>query len=298
MSEYSFDRVKTLLCENSEFIEGVLEEYLSYEAIGTTPLADAMRYSVLGGGKRIRAFLTMTAAQIFGGEERAAAPFAAAIEMIHAYSLIHDDLPAMDNDDMRRGKPSCHKAFGEAVALLAGDSLLSLAFQTIASNEYATPAATITVGRSYGRLSGVLGMAGGQELDLSGTIDNYEKLCHMYNLKTGALICAALFAGYYAATDEHDEEILDRLQTYGVALGLAFQIQDDVLDVIGDEALVGKPIGSDEKNDKHTSTYYMTTSEAIEEYRGLTETACRAIESVPGGEVLAELARYLCTRKF
>lgn len=298
MSEYNFDRVKTLLQENSEFIEGVLEDYLSYDAIGVTPLADAMRYSVLGGGKRIRAFLTMATARMFGADERAAAPFAAAIEMIHAYSLIHDDLPAMDNDDMRRGKPSCHKAFGEAVALLAGDSLLSLAFQTIASNEFATPAATVTVGRSYGRLSGVAGMAGGQELDLSGTIDNYEKLCHMYNLKTGALICAALFAGYYAATDEPSDDVLDSLQTYGIALGLAFQIQDDVLDVIGDEALVGKPIGSDEKNDKHTSTYYMTTDEAVKEYRGLTEAACRAIEDLPGSETLTDLARFLCTRKF
>lgn len=298
MSKTDFERIQNKLRENSEYMERVLEEYLSPEAIGDTPLADAMRYSVLGGGKRIRAFLVMQSAEMFGADRSAAAPFAAAMEMIQSYSLIHDDLPAMDDDDMRRGKPSCHKAFGEAVALLAGDSLLSLAFQTAASNTLVSSTAVATVCRSYARLSGIAGMAGGQELDLAGNIDNYETLCHMYNMKTGALICASLFAGYYAATDEHDPAVLERLQEYGIALGLAFQIQDDVLDVIGDEKLVGKPIGSDEKNDKHTSTYYMSAEDAIKEYEALTEAACSAIGDLPGGDILCELARYLCQRKF
>lgn len=286
------------LKENSDYIEKVLENCLSEENIGSGDLADAMRYAVLGGGKRIRAYLVMKTGQMFGATPEMCAPFAAAIEMIHAYSLVHDDLPAMDNDDMRRGKPSCHKAFGEATALLAGDALLSMAFQIAAGNTAVDPRSAARVACEYGRLSGILGMAGGQEIDLSGNAGSYDELCRMYDMKTGALICASLFAGYYAAKPVPDLITLSKLQEYGLGIGLAFQIQDDVLDVVGDEALVGKPIGSDDKNDKHTSLAYMSVEDAIREYTSLTDKAVSEIKDIEGSEPLVALAYYLCRRDY
>lgn len=293
----NFD-IKASLKENSEYIEHILENYLSADNIGNGALADAMRYAVLGGGKRIRAYLVMKTGEIFGATPEMCAPFAAAIEMIHAYSLVHDDLPAMDNDDMRRGKPSCHKAFGEATALLAGDALLSMAFQIAAGNTAVDPRSAATIASEYGRLSGILGMAGGQEIDLGGNAGSYDDLCRMYDMKTGALICASLFAGYYAAKPVPDLIILSRLQDYGLNLGLAFQIQDDVLDVIGDETIVGKPIGSDDKNDKHTSLAYMSVESAIKEYGKLTDKAVEAIVNIDKSEPLVSLAYYLCRRDY
>ena len=290
--------IKASLKENSEYIERVLEDYLSVDNIGDSALADAMRYAVLGGGKRIRAYLVMKTGEMFGATPEMCAPFAAAIEMIHAYSLVHDDLPAMDNDDMRRGKPSCHKAFGEATALLAGDALLSMAFQIAAGNTTVDPRSAARVACEYGRLSGILGMAGGQEIDLLGNAGSYDELCRMYDMKTGALICASLFAGYYAAKPVPDLMMLSRLQNYGLNLGLAFQIQDDVLDVIGDEAVVGKPIGSDDKNDKHTSLAYMSVESAIEEYKNLTDKAVDEIKNIENSEPLLSLAYYLCRRDY
>lgn len=293
----NFDTAAALI-QNSEYIEGVLEGYLSPKSIGTGALADAMRYAVLGGGKRIRAYLVMTTGEMFGAATEECAPFAASIEMIHAYSLVHDDLPAMDNDDMRRGKPSCHKVFGEATALLAGDALLSLAFQTAAGNTVAAPRSSALVAAEYGRLSGAAGMAGGQEIDLGGNAGTYEELCHMFGLKTGALICASLYAGYFAAEPCPDPSVIAKLKEYGLSLGLAFQIQDDVLDVIGDESVLGKPVGSDDKNDKHTSLAYMSVEEAVKEYERLTDKAVAAISDIEGSEALVSLAYYLCKRKY
>lgn len=286
------------LKQNADLIEEVLSNYLSEQSIGSSKLSDAMRYSVLGGGKRIRAYLVIATGRMFGASFEKCAPFAAAIEMIHAYSLIHDDLPAMDNDDMRRGKPSCHKAFDEATALLAGDALLSLAFQTIAENAYVDPRSAVLTAAEYGKLSGVIGMAGGQEIDLKGNANSYDELCHMYNLKTGALICASLFAGYYAAEASPKCDILNKLKEYGLKLGLAFQIQDDVLDVCGDEGTLGKPIGSDDKNDKHTSLAYMDIESAIAEYEKLTNEAISAIKEFDGSDALVELALHLCKRNY
>ena len=293
----SIDIVKALK-ENSDYIETVLENYLSEEKIGNSALAEAMRYAVLGGGKRIRAFLVMETGKMFGATPEMCAPFAASIEMIHAYSLVHDDLPAMDNDDMRRGKPSCHKAFGEATALLAGDALLSMAFQIAAGNPFVDAKSAALVAAEYGRLSGIIGMAGGQEIDLLGNAGSYDELCYMYNLKTGALICSSLFAGYYAANPTPDKDIVNKLEEYGLNLGLAFQIQDDVLDVCGDEAVIGKPVGSDDKNDKHTSLAYMSVEDAIKEYNALTDKAVSSIVDFNNSEVLSALAYYLCRREY
>lgn len=292
-----FDIVASMK-DNSVYTEKVLESYLSSDKIGDSALADAMRYAVLGGGKRIRAYLVMMTGKMFGATPEMCAPFAASIEMIHAYSLVHDDLPSMDNDDMRRGKPSCHKAFGEATALLAGDSLLSMAFEIAAGNDNVDPRSAARVAAEYGRLSGILGMAGGQEIDLGGNAGSYDELCKMYNMKTGALICASLYAGYYAACAVPDEKVVAKLKEYGLKLGLAFQIQDDVLDVCGDEAVIGKPVGSDDKNDKHTSLAYMSVDDAVKEYLKLTDEAVAAIRDIDGSEALAELAYHLCNRKF
>jgi len=286
------------LKSNSQKIESVLEEYLSPERIGEGKLGEAMRYAVLGGGKRIRAYLVAATGEIFGASFEMCAPFAAAIEMIHAYSLIHDDLPCMDDDDIRRGKPSCHKKFGEATALLAGDALLSEAFATVASNDKVSPLSVAKVCREYGTLSGIIGMAGGQETDLAGDFDTYEKLCEMYAKKTGGLIWASVFAGYLASTDSPDEKIVEKLKTYAYSLALAFQIQDDVLDVESDTATLGKPVGSDDKNDKHTSIAYMGLAEAKTEYRRLTEVAVEALEGIDGADALASLADFLCSRKY
>ncbi len=293
----NFD-ISAALRSNSDYIEKVLEDYLSVKNIGDDALADAMRYAVLGGGKRIRAYLVMATGKIFGATSDMCVPFAAAIEMIHAYSLVHDDLPAMDNDDMRRGKPSCHKAFGEATALLAGDALLSMAFQIAAGNPSVDPRSAALTAAEYGRLSGILGMAGGQEIDLGGNAGSYDELCHMYNLKTGALICASLYAGYFAAVSVPDPAVTLKLKEYGLKLGLAFQIQDDVQDVCGDEAVIGKPVGSDDKNDKHTSLAYMTIDDAVREYMKLTDEAVVAVSDIKGSEALVELAYHLCNRKF
>lgn len=240
----------------------------------------------------------METGRMFGATAEMCAPFAASIEMIHAYSLVHDDLPAMDNDDMRRGKPSCHKAFGEATALLAGDALLSMAFEIAAGNPHVDARSAALVAAEYGKLSGIIGMAGGQEIDLLGNADSYDKLCHMYNFKTGALICASLFAGYYAANPSPNKAIIKKLEEYGLNLGLAFQIQDDVLDVCGDEAVIGKPIGSDDKNDKHTSLAYMSVEDAVKEYTSLTDKAVSAIAHINSSEVLSALAYHLCRREY
>lgn len=292
----NFD-IKTAIKENAEYTERVLERYLSKESIGDGALADAMRYATLGGGKRIRAYLVMKTGEMFGATPEMCAPFAAAIEMIHASSLVHDDLPAMDNDDMRRGQPSCHKAFGEAIALLAGDALLSLAFRISAENPHVDPRSAAKVTAEYGRLSGVLGMAGGQEIDLAGNAGSYEKLCDMYRMKTGALICASLFAGYYAAVTAPDGNVLCGLEKYGMYLGLSFQIQDDLLDVLGDESVLGKPVGSDDKNEKHTVLSYMSIEDATKEQKRLSDEAVAAVSEFPRNEALSALVYYLTIRK-
>lgn len=292
----NFD-IKASIKENAEYTEKILERYLSNENIGDGVLADAMRYATLGGGKRIRAYLVMKTGEMFGATPETCAPFAAAIEMIHASSLVHDDLPAMDNDDMRRGQPSCHKKFGEAIALLAGDALLSLAFRVSADNPCVDPSYAAKVTAEYGKLSGVLGMAGGQEIDLAGNAGSYEKLCDMYKMKTGALICASLFAGYYASEPEVDENILSGLEKYGTYLGLSFQIQDDLLDVLGDESVIGKPVGSDDKNDKHTVLSYMSIDDAINEHKRLSDEAVAAVSEFPKNDALSALVYYLSTRK-
>jgi len=216
-------------------------------------LHQAMRYSVLGGGKRLRPTLVYAVGQTFDVDSDALEAPAAAVEIIHAYSLIHDDLPAMDNDDLRRGKPTCHKAFGEALAILAGDALQALAFELLARETRWSASAQLAMLRLLSEACGSLGMAGGQAIDLAavGQSLTLSELERMHRCKTGALIRAAVLMGALAAGCSEGAcfEALDR---YGHEIGLAFQIQDDLLDVLGETAVIGKPQGSDIARGKPT----------------------------------------------
>lgn len=279
-------------------INRALSEYLTIPCEGQEIVPDAMRYSVENGGKRVRPVLTLEFCQACGGEAEAALPFACAIEMVHTYSLIHDDLPCMDDDDFRRGKPSCHKQFGESYALLAGDGLLTLAFETLASAQL--PAEDICRAvQALASCAGVRGMIGGQVLDLlseEGTPD-YALLEKIDRLKTGALMEAAVLLGCIAA-GVTDETLLNSARTYAQSLGLAFQIVDDILDVTGDVSQLGKPTGSDEKNQKVTFVRLLGLEQCRMLADKLTDRAIRALEDFPGDTAfLASFARELSVRK-
>ena len=290
-----FVDIKEKLNEAAALVENALEAYFPSDEQENT-LTEAMKYSLLGGGKRIRAFLTLSFAKMFGASVEAAMPFACALEMIQAYSLIHDDLPCMDDDDMRRGKPSCHKQFDEATALLAGDSLLTLAFEVCASNDLVSDRARVLAVKTLASLAGYKGMCGGQEIDLADDVDSYGKLSRLHLLKTSALIKAACLLGLYAADDTPSKSIVDNISEYADCLGIAFQIHDDILDVTGDSATLGKPVGSDEKNDKKTILAFMGIEEASELEYNLTQKAITSISDCPDNELPAQLAVWLLSR--
>lgn len=289
--------IEEILKTNAEKVEKALAEYLDNGFTGETVVSEAMRYSTLGGGKRIRAFLVLEFCKLFGGSEKAALPYACALECIHAYSLIHDDLPCMDDDDLRRGKPSCHKQFGEAEAVLAGDALLTYAFELCATNQYASHKSVRLAVTTLAHEAGSVGMVGGQTLDMQSSVAKYSELRNIYLKKTGALIRAACLLGYFAATDKPTQKDIDNIKLYADAVGLAFQIHDDVLDVRSDTATLGKNVGSDEKNDKKTSLKFMSLKEAEEEEALLTLLAVEAISEYPDSEALCKLAIWLLARK-
>lgn len=258
----------------------------------------AARYSLLGGGKRIRAVLVLSVCEMLGGNMAAAEQFAAAVEMLHCYSLIHDDLPCMDNDDLRRGRPSCHKAFGEATAMLAGDVLLTEAFEAIA-NASASAQACVRAAKALGAGAGSRGMVYGQELDLK-----YESLAAtekqlrlIHRNKTGALINAAVQMG--AAAAEADEEKCKALEAYAYGIGLVFQIVDDVLDVTSTPEQLGKPIGSDSENGKTTFATLYGVQGAMELAGQLNAKTCAELRGRFGEKAafLEQLAQRLLTRK-
>lgn len=244
--------------ERVELIEKALVEHLGEKTALSSTLCDSMKYSLTAGGKRLRPILLMAAADAVGARGLDFMPVACAMEMIHTYSLIHDDLPAMDNDDYRRGKLTNHKLYGDGMAVLAGDALLTQAFEVILRQENVAPEVLVQVVREISIAAGPNGMVGGQAIDLESenkriTMEELKKL-HMG--KTGALFRASLCCG--AILGGADSEQLEKLTTYAESFGLAFQITDDILDVIGDEAEIGKPVGSDERNNK--STYVTLTS--------------------------------------
>ena len=288
------------LNEYAEIINAYLEKALPQCDFGEAVVHEAMNYSLSIGGKRIRPVLVLEFCRVCGGNIEDALCLAAALEMVHTYSLIHDDLPCMDNDDMRRGMPSCHIKYGYEYALLAGDGLLTQAFGVIADSEFAkkNPALAIKAVAALSSLAGANGMIGGQVIDLKNENRKagLETISKMDELKTGALIkCAALFGCIAAGADE---EKIKAAEEYCNNIGLAFQIVDDILDVTGDEKNLGKPIGSDKESGK--STYYTLLGlEKAQEYADrLTDEATYALEIFgKESEFLKELAFMLAKRK-
>lgn len=255
----------------------------------------AMRYSLLDAGKRLRAALVLEFGRMSDADPEGAMSLACAVEMVHAYSLIHDDLPCMDNDDFRRGKPSCHKAFGEANALLAGDGLLTLAFETAASANLPESARLEAV-RILSQAAGVAGMIGGQVIDLEseGRQISTELLDTLYALKTGALLRAAAALGCIAGNAP--QAIHSAADAYATAYGLAFQITDDILDVVGDAEKLGKPVGSDGENRKTTYVTLFGIDGARQRAAEQIQRAMRSVEQLPDNGFLLWLAELVLTR--
>ncbi|MBC81674.1 MAG: geranyl transferase [Gammaproteobacteria bacterium] len=260
-------------------------------------LSEAMRYSVVNGGKRIRPILVYLTAEALGADLRLADKPATALELIHAYSLVHDDLPAMDDDDFRRGKASCHKQYDEATAILAGDALQTLAFQVIADTDKLSATIRIALISDLAKAVGVDGMVSGQALDLSHENNDVDlkELKQMHDLKTGALITTSVRFGGLVA--EADKTTLALITDFGKALGLAFQIRDDILDATGNDSDIGKPTGSDEERGKST---YVTTLGLKEAHVRLKEQQSRADEIAaslgPSGASLQQLTNLVVTR--
>lgn len=276
--------------------EKLIEELHESEALSET-LCASMKYSLMAGGKRLRPVLLMAAADAVGAEGDAYVTTGCAIEMIHTYSLIHDDLPAMDNDDYRRGKPTNHKVYGDGIAVLAGDALLTMAFEVMLRQQGATPEQLVAVVREMSMAAGSNGMVGGQVIDLEseGKEIDLGELRRMHMSKTGALFRAAIRSG--AILGGATEKQLAALTVYADKFGLAFQITDDILDVTGVEESIGKPVGSDARN--HKSTYVTLTS--LQDARKMAlDTIGEAIEALDDfgdeADFLRDLAGYLIER--
>lgn len=295
------DEFEKLLNQRAKIVDAALDFYLPRESDYPEKIHRAMRYSALAGGKRLRPVMVMESAKLFGLPFEKVLPTACGIEMIHTYSLIHDDLPVMDNDDYRRGKPTCHKVFGDAVALLAGDALLTHAFSVISKNsriDGISPLAVIEVIERVACEAGSKGMVGGQTVDIETTgmsIDK-ETLLYIDRHKTGCLICASLWAG--ARLAEASKQDLNVINKYGEKIGLIFQIVDDILDIKGDEKLLGKPIGSDAKNKKNTFPSLLGFQESLEMLECLCKEAKGLISEFDGSDFFMNLVDYLKSRRY
>ena len=281
-------------------METALSRLLPSPQVAPRRLHDAMRYSTLGGGKRVRAMLVFAAGEVAGAEPGRLEIPAAAVEMIHAYSLIHDDLPCMDDDVLRRGKPTCHVEFDEATALLAGDALQSLAFQILTDHPLsATPAAQLQMLQLFAVATGSRGMAGGQAIDLEsvGKALTLPELEFMHILKTGALIRASVMMGALCG-EELSRDAWDRLDRYGKRIGLAFQVVDDILDEEGDAATLGKTAGKDQAANKPTYTSLMGLAEAKALAEELLGEAHAAVDGLgERARRLHELAEFIVHRE-
>lgn len=282
-----FENIKEKLSQNALLIENALDDYYNYSDNDYTLLIEAQRYGLLGGGKRIRAFLVLEFCRLFSGEIKQAIPYACAIEMIHASSLIHDDMPCMDNDDVRRGKPSTHKAFGETMALIAGDAMLTAAFEAAIKNpclDDVTNAKAILI---LAESTGNRGMLAGQAIDtIAGKNKlDFETLVCLHKLKTGKLISASVKLGCIAAgISSTDEKYLAAVK-YAEDIGLAFQIIDDILDY------------QEGKRELNSFLSFMSLEEAINYANNLTESGIKAISFYDDG-ALTELALYLTKREY
>ena len=279
-------------------IEAVLSAEIE-QCDASHSLREAMAYACLGGGKRIRPVLVYGANRALDGNLADADPAAAAVELIHSYSLVHDDLPAMDDDELRRGKASVHKAFDEAIAILAGDALQSLAFAVLAETSRSHTAATqLRQIQVLAAAIGANGMVGGQCLDCcaTGSESSLQALEALHRLKTGALIRASVLLGAHSAEGATDQQLAD-FQLYADCIGLAFQIQDDILDVTTDTASLGKPQGSDQHNDKTTYVSLLGLEQAQSRTSELTEQAISALARFGSeADLLRELAIFITSR--
>ena len=292
---------KTEMAERTAQIEQIIKKYLPKEEGYQKTIMEAMNYSVLAGGKRLRPMLMQETYRLFGGRSEVIEPFMAAIEMIHTYSLVHDDLPAMDNDEYRRGKKTTHAVYGEAMGILAGDALLNYAYET-AARAFAMEPGNPGVCQAFQILTakaGIYGMVGGQTVDVESEGKpgmTKEKLDFIYRLKTSALIEGAMLTGaVLAGATQGEQKIIE--QTAG-EVGLAFQIQDDILDVTSTMEILGKPIGSDEKNHKITYVTYEGIEKAKADVASLSEQAIARMDSlVVKNEYLMELLRYQIRRE-
>ena len=291
------------LQQKVEHINEVLEKFLPAEEGQQRIIFEAMNYSVRAGGKRLRPILMEETYHMFGGSSAVIEPFMAAIEMIHTYSLVHDDLPAMDNDEYRRGKKTTHAVYGEAMGILAGDALLNLAYET-AAKAFGMEVADTRVARAFAVLAkkaGVYGMVGGQVVDVESEKSDdcsitREKLDFIYRLKTGALIESSMMIGAILAGASSDE--VSRVEQIAAKLGLAFQIQDDVLDVTSTLEVLGKPVGSDEKNNKATYVTFEGLDKAVSDVERISKEAEEQLDDLGYDDAfLKELFEYLIHRE-
>ena len=299
MSTTTGMRLDAALKQVAAEVETALEDLLPTAEGGEARLCEAMRYATLGGGKRMRAFLVIEAASLFRVDRRCAARVAASVEMIHAYSLIHDDLPAMDDDDMRRGKPSAHRAFDEATAILAGDALQARAFEVLAEPDtHSNPDARIELVQAISHAIGARGMCGGQMIDMLGNGQDlgHEAIARMQALKTGRLIQFSAEAG--AMLGRAPIQQRHALAAYGRDLGAAFQIADDVLDVTGTEAEIGKTVGKDIAQGKATLVAVWGVDRARAQAEALATQAATHLETFgEDARLLRDLAAFVVSRR-
>jgi len=294
--------LKRLLETYAGRVEQALDHYLPSPNIEPIRLHAAMRYATLGGGKRIRAALVYATGEALGADADDLDAAASAVELVHAFSLVHDDLPSMDDDDLRRGRPTCHRQFDEATALLAGDALQTLAFEVLTTDSTGTDRvrSRLAMINILASASGSRGMAGGQALDIEATGQklDLDQLINIHQLKTGALIHAAVSLGALAANVK-DDEVNTGLNEYGRCIGLAFQIVDDILDITADTATLGKPQGSDIAANKATFPAIMGLQAARERANSLLDTALASLHPLgDNGRSLADLARFIVQRHY
>lgn len=292
---------KQSLKQRANYVEELLSQYMPKEEGYQKTIMESMNYSLSAGGKRLRPILTLEACKMVGGNEVDAIPFAVAIEMIHTYSLIHDDLPALDNDDLRRGRKTNHIVYGEDIAILAGDALLNYAFETMLSTsiEKENPKKYLRAINEIAKSSGIYGMIGGQVADVQSenTQISKEKLDYIHNNKTAAIIMGCMRAGAIIG-DANDDE-LENITKYAKNIGLSFQIVDDILDIIGDESKLGKKVGSDIENHKSTYPSLIGLEKSKEIANGLIEEAKLSIKNIKNdGEFLCGLADYIIDRDY
>lgn len=293
----NFDKILT---ERTEYVNRIVEKYAPKEEAMQKVIMEAMNYSLLAGGKRLRPLIMIETYKMFGGDTTEVEPYMAAIEMIHTYSLIHDDLPAMDNDDYRRGRKTNHVVYGEDIAILAGDALLNYAFEIMADEAYNNTDSKkcVRAMQILGRKAGVYGMIGGQTIDVKteGTPIGMDVVLEIHKLKTAALIEASMMVGaILAGATDKEVESVEKIANY---IGLAFQIQDDILDVTSTAEILGKPVYSDEKNEKTTYISLVGIEQSAKDVKDYSEKALDILSGLSGdSEFLDELFKKLIYRE-